>query len=346
METIIKKLTTDLLKLKRDSGLFVAANGPEYNLAWLRDLYYEYKPFLKLDKKIYKEGYEAIVSYILGLDCAHDRKLSLILEGCNNTPCMNELIHVRINADTGKEYSGDWCHNQWDAISYVILGICEGFENDIYIKNGAKVINILVDYLYSIEAWKTPDVGIWEEYEFLAVRASSVGAIIGATNKVLEFSETALKLNIEARKAFEKFKINNQIFEIVDDSKVRAADMALATLIYPFNLFKEGDKYYHSILCSLDRLLKANGLIRYEGDQYYHSHSGPMQWPIGLAFMAEINREFDPLYCCMLIEQLCLMFTDNESGIPEGYIDNGNGYTPNDNSNLGWSTAMLLNLLI
>jgi len=73
------------------------------------------------------------------------------------------------------------------------------------------------------------------------------------------------------------------------ESETKEVDMALLSLIYPYNIVNK--KQREKILKNIEtKLLKEKGVIRYIGDKYYY-RKGEAQWTNGLAWLAIIYKQ-------------------------------------------------------
>jgi len=122
------------------------------------------------------------------------------------------------------------------------------------------------------------------------------------------------------------------------ESKTKETDMALLSLIYPYNIANA--KQRNQILKNVEtRLLKEKGVIRYLGDKYYY-RNGEAQWTNGLAWLAIIYKQLKnpSKYAFYMRKSVEAM---NEKGeLPELYYANSNEH--NENTPLAWSQALFV----
>ena len=130
----------------------------------------------------------------------------------------------------------------------------------------------------------------------------------------------------------------NKLVFITIESQTKEVDLALLSLIYPYNLLD--DKMKKEVLKRVEtNLVRNRGLIRYDGDKYYHE-KGEAEWTMGFPWLAIIykqmgNKEKYAHYMKKTFE--CL----NDKGeLPELY--NANSDKHNENSPLGWAQSLYL----
>lgn len=336
MKQIVEKMIECNESLMLENGLYIAANGPEYQACWLRDIYYQAKPSLKLNPTQYVKTYETICEYWNNLDLNYSNKLHLLKQYGKEKFTKWETVHSKISKDANELWQ-EWGHKQLDSYAYNLLGIIEGWNAGLEIKGSKECMKHILEFLKAIKYWEQPDSGIWEEREEL--RASSIGAVVGAckalltSTEIFEFDTEACYLYDKGMKVLKEF-VNK---DFARETNTRQADLSLATLIYPFNVFEADSEEGKRIIEQLKTLERPNGFIRYQTDKYFNEGS-EMQWPLGFAFMAEITG------CLKYKVKLLEIFNDNKIGIPEGYIPHEYGFIVNPNSNLGWATAMCIEL--
>jgi phosphorylase kinase alpha/beta subunit len=191
----------------------------------------------------------------------------------------------------------------------------------------------IVDYLVAIEYWKDDDNGIWEEN--LEVHASSIGSVVAALKKAtqldwlsvpdyaIEHGEHALR-ELLPRESVSKF-----------------TDLALLTLIYPFNVTTEDET--NQILKNVEyHLVKDRGVIRYKFDRYYNNNvdgfSEEAEWCFGLAWLAIIYAERGDKEKAYYYLRRSKNAVTPEGVVPELYYSNTD--QPNPNTPLGWAESM------
>lgn len=349
---ILEKHLDNLKALQASTGLFLASRSDVstgYNKAWLRDNFYTCLAFEEIEdwgtvKKVYKS--------ILQIFIKHKEKIDWAVK---NKPYQTfQYIHARYHPETFEEFWEEWGNKQNDAIGAILFKI-----GDLYIK-GIKIVDteeekemlqILVNYLNSIEYWHDPDNGVWEEYE--EVHASSVGACLAGLKAIaktgmvhiptymIERGEEALK-NLLPR-----------------ESKTKFTDLALLSLIYPFNLVSE--KMSREIIRHLEYHLKRDrGIIRYKNDRYYNKNedgiSEEAEWCFGFPWLSIIynkwsqdNKRFgditddeDEKKSLKYLEKTFNII--HEDKIPELYYSDSD--KPNENTPLGWAESLFIVALL
>jgi phosphorylase kinase alpha/beta subunit len=197
----------------------------------------------------------------------------------------------------------------------------------------------LVDYLASIEYWKDPDNGVWEEYE--EVHVSSIGACVAGLRSVaalpfVRIPEGLIERGEEALRTL-----------LPRESATKFCDLAQLSLIFPYNLL---DRSLESqILENIEyHLVKERGVIRYKTDKYYNRNavdkwSEEAEWTMGFPWLAIIyarrgDREKAEYYLRRTEAVL------HEGKLPELYYSNSD--KPNDNIPLGWAESLYVIALL
>jgi GH15 family glucan-1,4-alpha-glucosidase len=130
----------------------------------------------------------------------------------------------------------------------------------------------------------------------------------------------------------------------------RTEDMAQLSLIYPHRIYTRNAAY--QVLEKIEkRLLRRNGVIRYEGDSYYSTrekegrHHPPSfyygteaEWCLGLPWLAlcylELGEFSKAAYFVERTEEVMLP----DGSLPELYYSGTD--EPNPNTPLGWANAL------
>jgi GH15 family glucan-1,4-alpha-glucosidase len=119
------------------------------------------------------------------------------------------------------------------------------------------------------------------------------------------------------------------------ESATKDADLALLSLIYPYNIVTEQQR--NAILKNVEeKLLREKGVIRYANDKYYNNGT-EAEWTMGLAWLAIIYKQLSPSkHRCFLEKAKAAM---NEKGeLPELYY--GGTTKHNENTPLGWAQSL------
>ena len=177
-----------------------------------------------------------------------------------------------------------WGNKQNDAIGALLFKIGDLEEKGIKIirnENDLRILQKLVDYLKSVEYWHDKDNGMWEENE--EVHASSVGACIAGLKKIGKTVNVPIELIKKGEETLSQL--------LPRESETKEADMALLSLIYPYNVVSEENKKL--ILKNVEeKLVKDKGVIRYISDKYNY-RSGEAMWTKGLPWLAVIYKKLN-----------------------------------------------------
>ncbi len=328
-------------KLRAPTGLFTASAhdvATGYNKAWLRDIY-----FMTLGFKwtgewcVVQDAARALLKILE----KHKEKISWATE--NRPFATYQYIHARYNPETFDEYWEEWGNKQNDAVAETLYLItdCElsGYSV-IETDDDRALVQLLVDYLNNIEYWSDADSGIWEESH--EIHASSIGAVVCALKAatrlpfitmpdgMIEKGEQALR-NLLPRESASKF-----------------CDLALLTLIFPFNVVTEGEK--RKILENVEYFLtRDRGVIRYRNDRYYNrnevdGYSEEAEWSMGLAWLAIIYAQMGNLTKAEDYLERAGGTVDQNGLIPELWFSHTD--KPNENNPLGWAESMYVVALV
>ncbi len=326
---MLNKSIQILKQMQYPSGLFAASRmtvKTGYNLAWIRDNVYA-SIGLEAAKKYndVKKTLRALLDILL----KHEYKIDWAIK---EKPRHNyQYIHARYNPITMEEIWEQWGNKQNDAIGALLFKIGDLEQKGIKIirnKNDIRILQKLVYYLESIEYWHDKDNGMWEENE--EVHASSIGACVAGLKKIRKIVDVPKELIKKGEEALSKL--------LPRESETKNADMALLSLIYPYNIVTK--KQRNAVLKNVEnKLLKEKGVLRYIGDKY-HYRNGEAQWTKGLPWLAIIYKKMNrpakyAFYIRKTIEAM------NEKGeLPELYYADGKEH--NENCPLAWSQALFL----
>ncbi len=344
----LEKHLDNIRKLQAESGLFLASRSDVstgYNKAWLRDNFYTCLAFEEIEdwttvKKVWKS--------LLGIFVKHKNKISW---AAKNKPYQTfQYIHARYNPDTFEEFWEEWGNKQNDAVGAILFKIGELEQKGIKIidtDEEAEVIQTLIDYLKSIEYWHDPDNGVWEEYE--EVHASSVGACLAGLKSIAKLGKFDVPVHIVERG---ESALHNLLPR---ESKSKFTDLALLSLIYPFNIV--GERMGREIVRHLEyHLERDRGVIRYKNDRYYNKnedgYSEEAEWCFGFPWLSiiykkwasdgerfgDITDEADAQKSYQYLEKSFKTIYNDQ--IPELYYSDSN--KPNENTPLGWSESLFV----
>lgn len=320
--------------LQKPSGVFTASAhdvNTGYDKAWLRDIYFMTLGFLETGEI---EVVQKAAKALLQLFVKHSSKIDWAIEHKPHETW--QRIHARFHPETFEEYWEEWGNSQNDAVGEVLNIIVELELRGVGIVETAEekaVIQKIIDYLVALEYWHDPDNGIWEEA--MEVHASSIGSCVAALKKAqtidwlivpedaITFGEQALR-KLLPRESVSKF-----------------ADLALLSLIYPFNVTTEDETI--KILENVEyQLTRDKGVIRYKLDRYYNKnedgYSEEAEWCFGLAWLAIIYAERGEKEKAYYYLRRAKMTVTPAGQVPELYFSHTD--IPNDNTPLGWAESM------
>lgn len=335
-DQLIEKHLKILKSLRHKSGLFSASkkeSATGYDKSWLRDNFYETIAFEVIgDWDTVEKTYRAILDLLL----KHEHKIDWAIK--NKPQAAFQYIHARFNPETFDEFWEEWGNKQNDAIGAILFRIGELETNHkrsiLKTDDHIRIVNKLVRYLETIEYWRDPDSGVWEEGE--EIHASSVGACIAGLKSVSKLP----KIEVPVSLIHEGTKSLNLL--LPRESERKFVDLAQLSLIWPYELVTEEQK--NQILENVEyHLRRERGVIRYKGDRYYNRNqdqvSEEAEWTFGLAWLAIIYEKLgNKEKAEELIKDLIVL--DTPEGIPELYFSNSSEY--NENTPLGWSESLFI----
>jgi phosphorylase kinase alpha/beta subunit len=326
-----------LLKgLQYESGLFAASDkgvGTGYDKSWLRDNFYECLAFEVMnDWDIVEKTYNALLAIFI----KHEHKIDVAIQ--QKPQFRHEYIHARFHPESFDEFWEEWGNKQNDSIGAILfrIGELEHHHKRSILKteHHIRIVNKLVQYLGSIEYWHDKDSGMWEEEE--EVHASSVGACLAGLISIARLPHIKVPEDfiIKGRATLDKI--------LPRESEKKFVDLALLSLIYPYNIVAEAQA--REIITNIEYLLlRKKGIIRYKNDYYYNKnpdgYSEEAEWTFGLAWLAIIHQKWGEhakatAYLHEMIETL------TGKGVPELYFSNTD--KPNENNPLGWAESLFI----
>jgi phosphorylase kinase alpha/beta subunit len=338
----------NIRSLQSKSGLFMASRSDVstgYNKAWLRDNFYTCLTFEEIkDMTTTVKVWDAILDIFV----KHKDKIDWAAK--NKPFATYQYIHARYNPETFEEYWDEWGNKQNDAVGAILWKLGDLHNKGIDIVNTVEerlVVQSIIDYLHSIEYWHDPDNGVWEEYE--EVHASSVGACLAGLKSI---SRTGM------------FRIPNELIAngesalsklLPRESKSKFSDLALLSLIYPFNIVPEATA--REIVRKIEyHLERSRGVIRYKNDRYYNrnedGYSEEAEWCFGFPWLSIIYHKWandkhtfmdvtDSEDMKIAKEYLIKSIdTIRDGQIPELYYSDTN--KPNENTPLGWAESLFV----
>ncbi len=349
---IVEKHLNNIRALQTPSGLFMASRSDVstgYNKAWIRDNFYTCLAFeeaedLETIRKVWKA--------LLSIFAKHKDKIDW---AAKNKPAYTyQYIHARYNPENFEEFWEEWGNKQNDAVGAVLFKVGDLERKGLKIietPEEKEILQILVNYLQSIEYWADRDNGVWEEYE--EVHASSVGACVAGLKSVAKLGmlDVPRSLIEKGEEALHKL--------LPRESESKFTDLALLSLIYPFNVVSE--RTAREIIRHMEyHLEKDRGIIRYKNDKYYNKNpdgfSEEAEWCFGFPWLSIIydswakdQHKFDDIAdsddALKAKEYLEKSFkTVYKDQIPELYYSDSS--TPNDNTPLGWAESLFIVALL
>ncbi|MFH1331719.1 MAG: glycoside hydrolase family 15 protein [archaeon] len=333
---LIKQHMQILKNLEYESGLFAASkkeSNTGYNAAWLRDNFYTCLAFERLgDWETVRKTYRAILNILL----KHEYKIDMAI---NNKPTNKfEYLHPRYHPETFDEFWEEWGNKQNDSIGSILFKIGE-LEHVKGIKiletdDDKRIVQKLVDYLKSIEYWQDEDSGMWENEE--EIHASSIGSCVAG----LEMIKHHTNIKVPQQLIDKGEESLNRL--LPRESKRKFADLALLSLIYPYNVVTKNQA--KEILRNVEyHLVKKKGVIRYRNDWYYNrnpdGYSEEAEWTFGFSWLAIIyEQRGNKKKANNYIKKAARTLT--KEGIPELYYSQTDVY--NENVPLGWAESLFI----
>lgn len=314
--------------LRHENGLFSASSSVKtgYKLAWIRDNIYEAIGLEALDIQNAVRTYQTILDILL----KHEFKIDYAIK--EKPEHSYQYIHARYDPSTLNEIYEPWGNKQNDAVGLFLFKIGELLEKGIRVLRNSddeRIIQKLIYYLESIQYWNDEDNGIWEEYE--EVHASSVGACLVGLIKLSKFFNVKEELIENGRNSLDSL--------LPRESLTKDVDLALLTLIWPFNIVN--NKQRELILNNVEsKLLRKNGVIRYLGDKYYSLDEKEAEWTMGLVFLSIIYKSLGNFEMYKYYLHRTLDVINGNGELPELYYGNTNQH--NDNSPLGWAQSLFI----
>jgi len=321
-----KKLLLKMESMRRPSGAFIAAPTDDYRACWLRDhLYTVFSYWFLGDHNKLIEGVQ-IVFDILHM---HRHKLERVSHRNN----VYEYIHAKHDADTFAEVTDKWGHYQLDALGFFLHIVADLDSKHITVMRNysdREILQLLVMYLLSVRYWENPDFGMWEETSYL--HASSIGAVVDGLTRCKErqlavIPEEMIQLGRQAM---------NRL--LPDEFPGRDADMALLSLIWPYNIVTS-DVRDIILQRTRDKLVQEHGLNRYWGDNYFRSANGISgEWVMGFFWLSIIASQMNNVEEAQKWFAKGVAQITRKGEVPELYQDG----KPNKHTPLAWAHALVL----
>ncbi len=327
-------------KLRAPTGLFTASAhdvSTGYNKAWLRDIYFMTLGFKYAgEMDVVKDTAKALLKIL-------EKHKDKIRMAADTKPYETwQFIHARYNPETFEEYWEEWGNKQHDAVGEVLYLIaeCEHTGHTVVETTEDKLlVQMLVDYLNTIEYWQDADSGIWEENQ--DVRASSIGSVVNALRHAAKLSYINIPDGLIERG-------ESALHDLLPrETSNRFCDLALLTLIFPFEVTTQEET--EKILSNVEYFLTRDmGVIRYRNDRYYNNnkdgYSEEAEWSMGLSWLAIIYGKMGNVEKATHYLERAGKTVDPQGIIPELWYSHTT--KPNDNNPLGWAESMYVVALV
>lgn len=314
------------------TGVFTASGEDTfYNKAWLRDIYFIVLSFLEVGEiETVKKAAKALLTVFV----KHKDKINWAIE--HKPHAAWQYIHARFHPETFEEYWEEWGNSQNDAVGEVLNLLVElelRGESVIETDDEREMMQKIVDYLSRLEYWHDADNGIWEEA--MEVHASSIGSCVAALKKAKQLEW----LNVPDHAIEEGERALHELLPRESDTKF--VDLALMTLIYPFNVTTKEET--SEILKNVEyHLIRDKGVLRYVFDRYYNNnsdgHSEEAEWCFGLSWLAIIYAQMGNRERAHYWLTRARAAVTPEGMVPELYYSHTT--RPNDNTPLAWAESM------
>ncbi len=325
-----------LKSLQYESGLFSAAAkrvDTGYDKAWIRDNFYVGLALLELDEK---EAVQKMYNAFMAVLLKHEEKIDHAID--KKPEFSYQYIHPRYHPETFEEFWESWGNRQNDSIGSLLFffgSLKKAGYSVLESENETNIVKKLIAYLKTIAYWQDPDSGVWEEWE--EIHASSLAACIGGL-KILK--EVGIDVPEDMIQKGEDI-LHHEL--LPRESHDKFCDLALLTLIYPFNVANESET--KEILRNVEyHLVRHKGVIRYKGDHYYNKNwdrwSEEAEWTFGFSFLSLAYHQLGNNEKALFYFERAKEAVNEKGEIPELYYSHSAKY--NQNSPLAWSEAMFL----
>jgi len=319
-----------LRRLQTETGLFKASPSLDtgYDRIWIRDNLYTSLAFEAIHDV---ETVEQIYHNLLNLFLKYEWKIDDVVK---EKPIEDYKYIHPLYTENLKETSGGWGWKQNDSIGgflYNVSHLQKKSYNIIRDDNDLKIIQKLVYYLASINYWVDEDNGMWEESK--EIHISSVGACVAGLDAIKTFVDVPDSLIKDGRWTLRVM--------LPAESSTKNVDLALLSLIYPYNLTDR--EMALQILSNIEnKLVRDKGVIRYEQDKYYMEDGIEASWTMGLPWLAICYHQLNNLTKYKYYINKTISIMNDNMELTELFIKDK---SPNKNTPLGWSQALLVKAL-
>ncbi|WP_010583422.1 glycoside hydrolase family 15 protein [Schlesneria paludicola] len=248
------------------NGLFSAAAGAGaefevtgYRHVWVRDNIHianAHAEWGETNKAI--AAIRSLMAFYLG----HQHRLTDIISGRVDPTEPMHRPHIRFNGDQLQELDEKWSHAQNDALGAFLWLSGKLAHECQWSAVELKVLDLMAEYLRTVEFWQDEDSGHWEEVRKVA--ASSIGVVTAALNVWGGRFDPNLKEH--GQRALASILPSECIQ--ADPAKSRRYDAALLFLIYPYRVVS-GSMAEQIVRDVTTNLMGEYGVRRYLGDSYW-----------------------------------------------------------------------------
>lgn len=317
-----------LERMRLPNGLYIASLSPFYRYVWIRDTCYIALAFLNREDGRFEQTYHAV------FDIFHKYRWKLEYHSKHRPKAEFEYVHPRYSATEFEELTQPWGNAQNDAVGAFLYGVGEGLRRGKKMFRGEadrEIVELLVKYLVVLEYWQDIDNGMWEETREL--HASSIGACVAGLLSVRPYVSVEWEWIRKGLTALAEM--------LPRESASKACDLALLSLIYPYQLLPP--LIARELMGQVEHnLLRERGVIRYAGDRYYGEDGREAEWCFGLAWLGLCHGILGDLEEARGYLRRTEQVMSTPGVVPELYLPVSQ--TPNENTPLAWAQAMYLQL--
>jgi len=219
---------------------------------------------LDIEKDQYLESWETFLDYLVLCEKKYG-KFSYLIE----MPDEAEEFHIRWGVSGNDECEREWGHRQFDAWGMALIAISK--EADVLLGNDKyrHIVGLFVEALIAQRFWETSDCGAWEENH--EIRQSSIAcAASGLVDIEKHYPELASQINHAVNKSITVIREFG-----TNETEHRNADLAQLHGVWfgvPRRVMSRTQG--NAIIKNIEsKLVRENGVIRYENDEYYNINS-------------------------------------------------------------------------
>jgi phosphorylase kinase alpha/beta subunit len=264
--------------LRRPSGAFIAAPSPDYSAMWIRDHCYCVLAYKYLGRtQEFLEGIWLLFDLFSRYQGVLDARIASPVPDQSRVP---GTIHAKYDADTFQEITPDWGHHQLDALGLFLAIVGDAEADGIHVvRSGAQrqTIQRLIAYLRSVEYWRVPDFGLWEECEIR--HSSSIGAVLAGLVAIRDAGVAVVPdLLIAKGEAALNAILPEESRDPCRPHHDHSTDAAQLSLVWPLAVLTERqeqellDRLLYGIGNDANLLVQRHGINRYWGDAVLGIH--------------------------------------------------------------------------